>query len=430
MNAALLLGTLLILIVIGIPVGFSIELTGAIFLLITDMKPLVIVAQRTLAGMDNYALLAIPLFTLAGYLMESGGLSKRLVDWVSKFFGWLPGGMGTVTIICCTVFAALTGSGPATVAAIGAIMVPAMLDSGYSKKEAGGLLAAGGALGPIIPPSIAMIIYGSTMSVSIPDMFIGGVLPGITIAIFLIITNVFLSRKKESRLEARPAREKYTGRELLQSTIHSIGVLLLPVIILGGIYGGIFTPTEAATVAVLYSVIIGFVYKDLTIKRLVSAMKKTVETSAMVVFIAGISAVLSWLLSSTRIPADIANALLPYIEGRVTYFIFLMIILFFVGCIMDATPSMLILAPILVPIGLELGIDQLHLGICFCIYLVLGYLTPPFGLNLFASATATGTTYVEVVKGVVPYILAMFLAILLITFVPQISLLLPALVTG
>ena len=421
----LLLGTLLLLIVLGIPIGFSIELTGAIFLLTTGMKPLIMIAQRTIAGMDNYALMAIPLFTLAGYLMDSGGLSKRLVDWVNKFFGWLPGGMGTVTVVCCTIFAALTGSGPATVAAIGAIMVPSMLENGYSKAEAGGLLAAGGALGPIIPPSIAMIIYGSTMSVSIPDMFLGGIFPGILIAIFLIITNVILSKKRETRLGIRKEREKYTGKELWDSTVHAIGVLFLPVIILGGIYGGIFTPTEAATVAVVYSIVLGFLYRELTMPRLIQTAVRTVETSAMVVFIAGISAVLSWLLASTRIPATIANALLPYISNQVTYFLFPMLILFFVGCIMDATPSMLILAPILVPIGIELGVDPLHLGLCFCIYLVLGYLTPPFGLNLFAAANATDTTYMNVVKGVLPYILAMFLAILLITFIPQISLFLP-----
>ncbi len=231
--SGLLFVFLFLFMLLGLLIAFSIMGSSAAFLYITNMKPLVLVAQRLLVGMDSFPLLAIPLFILAGYLMEDSGLSKRLVRWVEMVFGWVPGSMGVTTIIACTIFAALTGSGPATVAAIGSIMVPSMIKSGYKPSSAAGLTAAAGALGPIIPPSIAMIVYGSTMGVSILKMFVGGIVPGLLIAFMLLVLNVLQTRK----WGIKGLNTSYTLKERLIITWQALGALLLPVIILGGIYG-------------------------------------------------------------------------------------------------------------------------------------------------------------------------------------------------
>lgn len=423
MNAFIIFGSLFFLILIGVPIAFCIALSSAFFLVVSQSKPLILIAQRMLLGMDSFVLLAIPLFTLSGYLMEQGGLSKRLVDWVEKIFGWFPGSMGTVTIVCCTIFAALTGSGPATVAAIGAIMIPSMTKSGYKRETAAGLLAAGGALGPIIPPSVAMIVYGSTMNLPIPDMFIAGIIPGVVMAGLFIVTNSVIAIKKK----IRPEPHHYTFYDLILSTWRALGVLFLPIIVLGGIYGGFFTPTEAATVCVLYSLALGFFYRELSYKNLISAMKKTVCTSAMVVLILGVSNTFGWILASAKIPTMIANAIIPYVSTQFTYLILLMLILFLVGCIMETLSSIVILAPILVPIGLQLGVDPLHLGVLFCVNLIVGFITPPFGVNLFTAVSTAEVSYSQAVKGVMPFLITAIISVVIFAFVPQIVLFLPSL---
>jgi C4-dicarboxylate transporter DctM subunit len=420
----IIFAALFILLFLGVPVAYSIGLSSVLFLLITQLKPIIIIAQRTAIGMDSFVLLAIPLFTLAGYLMEFGGLSKRLISWVEKLFNWMPGSMGTITIVSCAIFAALTGSGPATVAAIGSIMVPSMLKQGYSKEDSSGLLAVAGALGPIIPPSIVMIVYATTMGISVPSMFIGGIIPGILIAIALIIVNTLLALKNG----IKPKRTKYTLKEFMISTKKSIGALMMPVIILGGIYGGIFTPTEAASVCTLYALILGLLYKELNFENIKVALNKTVQTSAMVMFIVGVSNGFGWILATTKVPTILANAILPYIHNKVSYLLILMSILFVVGCIMETLASVVILAPILVPIGVELGIDPLHLGLVFVISLVVGFVTPPFGVNLFTATGICNVSFNQVVKGSLPYLIATVIIVVIIAFIPEITTFLPGLV--
>lgn len=423
-QAALLLGVMLLLLAFGLPIMFCIGLSSVVFLLTTGMKPLILMPQRILVGADSFIFLAIPLFTLAGYLMDSGGLSKRLVDFVNKAFGWFPGSMGTVTIICCAIFAALTGSAPATVAAIGAIMIPAMLDAGYTKETSAGLVAAGGALGPIIPPSITMIIYGAALDLSIPDMFIASVVPGIMIAIVLIITNTILSIK----WGIKGSGKKYTAGEIWKSFIHAIGVLLLPVIVLGGIYGGIFTPTEAAAVCVVYSVFLGICYRELTLKNFLIAMKKTVQTCGMVMGIISVSYIFQWILAAAKIPTVISQALIPHIANANVYMLIIMILLFIIGALMDVTAAILILGPILVPIGISLGIDPLHLGVIYCINLCVGYITPPFGINLFTAVSTANVPFTGVVKGIIPFIIVIIAVVMIMAFVPATTLWLPSII--
>lgn len=420
--AVLLFGLLLAFMVIGVPIAFSIELSSAFFLLITDMRPVVLVAQRLVTGSDSFPLLAVPLFVLTGSLMDGGGISRRLVIWAEMIVGRLPGGLGMVMVVACVIFAALTGSGPATVAAIGSILIPSMVERGYSIKTAAGLAAAAGALGPIIPPSIPMIIYGVTANVSIPALFIGGIIPGLFIAALLMAVNFIVARRQGLKGSSR----RFSPGEFVKATGSASGALLLPVVILGGIYAGVFTPTEAAAVGVAYSFIVGvFFYRELKIRDLGKILIKTTEVSAMVIFIIANANLLGWIMSATKIPITIAEAVMAIVHTPVTYLLLLNVFLFIVGALMDTVAAIIILVPILVPIGLQFGIDPLHLGLVFVINLVIGYVTPPFGYNLFTACSITKMKLEEIVRGVWPFLLVEVAAVLVITFLPQITLWLP-----
>lgn len=406
------------LIFIGLPVYLSILGSGAMFLIVTGIKPLLLVSQRMTTGLDSFPLLAIPLFVLVGELMDRGGISKRMINWADALMGWVPGGLGVVTIVSCAIFAALTGSGPATVAAIGSIMIPSLANTGYDKKSAAGMVAAGGALGPIIPPSIPMIIYGVTMGLSIPKMFIAGILPGLVMMLLLTLVNFFLIKNKPDILKNR---EKFSLKRLLTSTWSALGALLLPIIILGGIYSGVFTPTEAAAVGVVYALLLGFfIYREIKIKDLPDALLKAMETAAMVGIIMGAANLLSWIMSVNNFGDMVTNALGSFITTKYSYLIVLMILLFFIGALMDTVAAIIILAPVLVPFGIKLGIDPLHLGMIFVINLVIGYVTPPFGYNLFTAQSITGLRFNDIVKGVMPFLIIELISVLLFAFVPSI----------
>lgn len=418
---------LFVLFFLGMPIAFSIITTVAGYLIVTDARPLILVAQRCYAGLDSVACLAVPLFTLAGYLMEKGGISKRLVDWVGMLLGGIRGSLGIVAVVTCTIFAALTGSGPATVCAIGGILYLPMVQSGYPEKMANGLIAAGGSLGPIIPPSIAMIVYASTMGTSITKMFAGALIPGLVISLTLCVTVYFQARKYNIPVR----KEKHAFKEFLKATVNAFGVLLIPVVVLGGIYGGFVTTTEAAALACVMSLILGFLYKELNLKSLLHCLAQTVETSAMVMFIMGAAAGFTWLLNATQLPAKLVSAIVPLINGsQFLYLLALFLILLLVGALMDTLTSVVILAPILIPIGTNLGLDPLHLGVVFCVNLIVGFITPPYGINLFTVSSVTKTPFNDVVKGVLPYVVVELLCVLLFTFCPFFTTWLPSIVAA
>ena len=410
------------LMLLGIPVAFAILSAGMAYLATTGGSMLV-VAQRLIYGLNSFTLLAVPLFILVGNLMDFGGISKRLTDWAKSILGWLPGGLGIVTVFSCAIFAALTGSGPATVAAIGAVMWPSLMKAGYKQSTAAGMLAAGGALGPIIPPSVAMIVYGSTMGVSIPDMFMGGVIPGIIIAILFCILNHFIAKKEG----VKKSDVHYTAKEVLTSTVKALPVLFMPVMVLGGIYGGIFTPTEAATICVIYSCLLSIAYKEMNFKKFWEIIKRTIVSSATIALVIGISSVFGLALATANIPNKVAQALVPILHNKTIYLLVLIAFLALVGTLMETLAAIVIIAPILTPIGIQLGCDPLHLGVLFCIVLVIGFITPPFGVNLFTAVSTTNTPYVKVVKGVWPFIIVGFAAVFLFAFVPEIITFLPSL---
>lgn len=414
---AILIISLLVLMLIGMPIAYALVLCSGITLVSTDFADLIIMVQRMFGGLDSFPILACPLFILAGYIMEGSSMSQRLVDWASCVCGRTRGGVGTVTIVACAIFAALTGSGPATVAAIGAIMYPALIDAGYPKNSSAELVAAGGALGPVIPPSIVMIIYGTTMGVSVPDMFTGAIVPGVLMAVALIAANNLMAR----RWGIEVSDKKYTAREVLGYTWKAAGTLFMPVLVLGGIYKGIFTATEAAAIACAYSLLISICYKSMTFKKLFEILKKSATVSAMGLLIVGSANVFGWLLAAGKIPATITTFLVPLLHTKVLYMAVLLILLFIIGTLMETSASVVILAPIIVPTGLALGFDPLHLGLVFVIALVVGYITPPFGVNLFTVCSTTGESYVDVVKGLVPYILTVIAAVILIAAFPVLT---------
>jgi len=427
LEAVMLFGLMFVLMFIGVPVIFSIIVSCAGYLLVSGLQPLILVPQRVMVGLDSFPMLAAPLFILAGELMAGSSISKRLVDAIGAVFGRMRGGMGVVTIVACTIFAALTGSGPATVAAIGAIMLPALIKEGHTPSDAAGMISAGGALGPIIPPSICMIIYACTMNQSIIYMFAGSIIPGLMMAAGLLVVNfIMVNRNKSLTVVA----EKLPLKEILRLQIRSLPVLALPVVVLGSIYGGIATPTEAAVLACVYSAILGFAYKDLNFKKLLKIIKASAAQSAVLSIILGAASIFSWILSATRLPAKIATAIVAVLHSQTVYLLVFFVLLMFVGCIMSNIPSIVILGPILVPVGVALGLDPLHLGIVFCINLIIGFVTPPFGNNLFAAVATTKQSYTSVVKGQWPYLIAEVIVVGILTFSPQITLLLPKLMYG
>ena len=414
------------LMLLGVPVCFAILSAGVAYLAETGGSMLV-VAQRLVYGLNSFTLLAVPLFILVGNLMDFGGISKRLTDWAKSLLGWLPGGLGIVTVFSCAIFAALTGSGPATVAAIGSIMLPSMVKAGYSKGTSAGLLAAAGALGPIIPPSIPMIIYGVTMNLSIPAMFAAGIVPGLVIAGVLSIVNVVFAYRNPAVLEYAKTM-KFDGKECLRLLWKALGALGLPVLILGGIYGGIFTPTESAAVGIVYALILGFALKELKVKDLPKILISSLKTSTMVNFIIAAASLFSWVVSKSQIGGVISAAFINIVGGsQALYLLVLVLVLLVVGCLMDNVAATLNLAPILIPVGITLGCNELHIGMLFCICLVIGFVTPPFGYNLFTAVSISGLNFKQIVKGTLPFLMAEIVLLFVFAYVPGIITWLPRL---
>ncbi|GLO64461.1 MULTISPECIES: TRAP transporter large permease subunit [Oceanobacillus] len=406
-----------LLLIIGAPIAVAIGLSSFIAMMQEGVS--IDVFSRTIfAGIDSFTLMAIPFFIFAGDLMLAGGTSKRLIDFAKKLVGWSTGGLPIAGVMSSMLFAALSGSSPATVAAIGGIMIPSLNDAGYSRKFAIGLMTTAGTLGIIIPPSITLLVYGSSAEVSISNLFLAGIVPGIFIGLVLIIVSYIISKKEGFKPEGR-ASLGAVGK----SFISAIWGILLPVIVLGGIYFGIFTPTEAAAVAIVYSLIIGlFVYKELTLRSLIDVTKKSVITSSMIMLVIAASNVFSWYLTFEQIPTNLASVLLNYANTEVAFLFLVIVILLLVGMFMDTSAAVLIFVPLFLPMVSQLGIDPIHFGIIMIVALSIGMITPPFGLNLFVASGISKVSLLEVIKSTAPFILVMIFTLLIITFVPELSL--------
>ncbi|MBQ8564030.1 MAG: TRAP transporter large permease [Firmicutes bacterium] len=422
MIALILFGVFGILLVLGLPISLCLAAGGMAAVLFTgDVNPIVL-GQRMFGSLDSFTIMAIPLFMLSGNLMSAGGISKRLTDFCDSILGWMPGGMGVVSIFACMLFGALSGSPTATCAAIGSIMVPSMLQAGYEKKFALGTVAVAGVLGCIIPPSTVMISYSSCTDASVGAMFMGGIAPGILMGVAMMIVAVRYGLK-HPEIEKTP----FSLRNLWNKSVRAIGALLMPVIILGGIYGGIFTPTEAAGVACAYGLIVGiFIYRELDRKELKDAFVGSASTTGMVLFIMAAAAIFGYVMTRYQLTDAIANFIIEVCPTRFLFLLAVNILLLIVGCFMETTAAILILAPILSTVLSTFGIDPVHFGVIMCINLAIGCATPPLGLNLYVAAGLTGDPVETTVnKHTVAYIIMSVIILMVITYIPEIVMFLP-----
>ena len=425
MVVALLFGSFALLLILRVPIGISLGMSSLITIFASGVVQPTYLAQGLVTGADSFSLMAVPFFVLAGELMATGGISRRLLNIADAFLGRKYGGLALVTVVACMFFAAISGSGPATVAAIGGLTIPSMLKQGYDKPFAGAISAAAGSIGVIIPPSIPMVMYCVATGVSVGAMFMGGVIPGILIGISLCVYSSLYSKKhKYINAEAAPFSWGNVGRSL----VDGIWALLVPVIILGGIYGGIFTPTEAAAVAVAYGLIVGlFVYRDLKAKDLYRIFGSAALTTATIMVILGTATTFGRILTLERIPTMIADFFESVAKGPIMLLILINILLLIVGCFMETNAAIIILAPIFLPIVESMGINPVHFGIVMVMNLAIGFVTPPLGVNLFVSCNVANAKLEEICKGILPILGVMILDLLLITYIEPLSMFLPTL---
>lgn len=422
MVAAVLFIALVVTLVLNMPVGIAIGVSSLCAILADGRISSLYIVQQLVASADSFPLMAIPLFILAGELMGAGGVSKRLLNVCNVFLGRFTGGLATVTIVLCMFFAAVSGSGPATVAAIGSMVIPTMLDKGYSKSFTLALIATAGSIGVIIPPSIPMVIYGVSTSTSISSLFMAGFLPGILIGFSLIVVSYLYCKKQGWKGDER----KYTAKEKLAAIWDAKWALLNPIIILGGIYAGIFTPTEAAAVAAVYAFICGaFIYREFNIKEMFATIGNACNTTGTTMVIIGCATAFTKILTIEKIPGAITNGIINFTDNKILILLLINVLLLIVGCFMDTTPAMMVLAPILLPIAAQFGVDPIHFGIVMVVNLAIGFITPPLGINLFVASRVGRSDLETVCSGIIKFILVMVVDLLLITFIPAISMTLP-----
>lgn len=406
---------------LGIPIAYCLCLSSIVYIVLYSNIPVLIVAQQMLKGVDSFTLLAIPFFVIAGGLMQSGGISKRIVDFAKKCVGHMPGGMAVVTVVASMIFAAMTGAGAATTAAVGGIMIPSMKEEGYDPSFATAVQAVGGIFGPLIPPSILMVLYGVASGESVGDMLLAGLLPGILLGIILIVVVIWLCTKKGYK-----GGEKYSAKEIFKSLGKAFWAMLAPVIILGGIYSGIFTPTEASAITCLYCLIIGiFVYREIKIKTVFSVVYQGVKSAAGIMLIVASTQTFGWVITRVGIPQKVAGFFLEYVDSQIVFLLAVCLILLIAGCFIDAVPALLIFAPIFCPTAVAYGINLIHFGVIMVVVLCIGLITPPVGINLFVASSVGKEPVYKIIPHLPILIGAILFGTLLIVLIPGISTFLP-----
>ncbi|MFZ9756685.1 MAG: TRAP transporter large permease [Burkholderiaceae bacterium] len=411
---------------LGMPISIALGLSSLLTIMMFAQDSLASLAIKLFETSEHYTLMAIPYFILGGALMSTGGVAKRLIRFATACVGHIRGGLAISAVLACTFFAAVSGSSPATVVAIGSIMIAGMVKSGYTQKFAAGVMANAGTLGILMPPSIVMVVYAAVTELSVGRLFLAGILPALLLALVLMVA-IYV----RARIENLPAQPKASMTEVLASGRDAIPGFLLLVIIMGGIYGGVFTPTEAAAVAALYAVVVSlFVYKDLKLKDLPHTFVEASKTTVMLMFIIGNAMLFAHVLTTERIPQIIAEQIVAFGMEPWQFLIVVNIILLIAGNFMEPTAIILILAPIFFPIATQLGIDPIHLGIIMVVNMEIGMITPPVGLNLFVTSGITGMPLMAVVRAAMPWLSLLLIFLIIITYVPTISTFLPDLLMG
>lgn len=427
MVSAALFISLILFLILNVPVGIAIGCSSLVAIMASGTLSHTYIVSTLVSASDSFPIMAIPLFILAGELMGAGGVSKRLLNVCNAFFGRITGGLGICTVVVCMFFAAVSGSGPATVAAVGSMVVPSMLEKGYSKKFTLALIACAGSIGVIIPPSIPMVVYGVSTSTSISGMFMAGFVPGFLIGGVLIAVCYLYSKKQGWKGDEK----RYSAREKFEIIWDAKWALINPIIILGGIYGGIFTPTEAAAVAAVYAFICGvFIHKEMNPGKLFNTIGNACSTTGTTMVIIGCATAFTKILTIQQIPTMVTNMILGMSDNKFVILLLINILLLIVGCFMDTTPAMMVLSPILLPIALSFNMSPIHFGIIMVVNLAIGFITPPLGINLFVAARVGKEPLETVTSGIVMFILAMLVCLLLITYIPQISMALPSILMG
>ncbi len=426
MVAASLFIMLLLFMLIGVPVAFALGLSSTLTILFFSTDSMASLAGKIFTSMEHYTLMAIPFFILASAFLTTGGAARRLVDFAVDSVGWLRGGLAMASVLACMMFAAVSGSSPATVVAIGSIVIAGMVREGYTQSFAAGVISTAGTMGILIPPSIVMVVYAAATDVSVGRMFIGGIIPGLLIGILMMITIYFVARKKNF-----PSVPFKGMAQLSRSAFSAAGGLFLIVIIMGGIYGGIFTPTEAAAVAAVYAFFISvFAYRDIKLRHVPKVLVDAGKTSVMLMFIIANAMLFAFVLTSERIPHEIAQWIVSIGLPVWGFLLIVNIMLLIAGNFMEPSGILLIMAPILFPIAIKLGIDPIHLGIIMVVNMEIGMITPPVGLNLFVTSGITGMSMIEVIKATYPWLLLLLSFLMIITYIPQVSIFLPNLLMG
>jgi C4-dicarboxylate transporter, DctM subunit len=426
MSGIVIFALLIALMLTGMPISISLGLTVLTFLFTMTEVPLESVALKLFTGIEKFEIMAIPFFILAGNFLTHGGVAKRMIRFATAIVGHLHGGLALGGVVACALFAAVSGSSPATVVAIGSILLPAMVKQGYPKKFGVGVIATAGGLGILIPPSIVMVIYAVSTNSSIGRLFIAGIIPGILLAGLLMFVTWVVAKKRNY-----PRMKRASFKEVWSSFRDSVWGLLLIVVVIGGIYAGLFTPTEAAAMSAAYAFFVSvFVYKDLTLKQVPKVLLDSANLSAMILYIITNAVLFSFLLTSEQIPQSLAAWINEMGLSPWTFLIVVNILLLIAGNFMEPSSILLITAPILFPVAMKLGIDPIHLGVLMTVNMEIGMITPPVGLNLYVASGISNMGLTEVTKAAAPWILVMVAFLLLITYVPIISLWLPNLLMG
>lgn len=426
MSALVIFVLLLVLMLTGMPISIALGLTVLTFLFTMTDVPVQAVALKLFTGIEKFEIMAIPFFILAGNFLTHGGVARRMILFATSMVGHWHGGLALAGVLACALFAAVSGSSPATVVAIGSILLPAMVKQGYPKSFGAGVVTTSGALGILIPPSIVMVMYSVSTNTSVGKLFMAGVIPGLMLAVLLGLTTWVLARKKNY-----PRMDKASWTERLVAFRRSAWGLLLIVIVMGGIYSGVFTPTEAAAMAAVYAFVIAvFVYKDMGLRQVPKVLRDSAAMSAMLLYIITNAVLFSFLMTSEGIPQAMAGWIMDKGFGVISFLLVVNLLLLLAGNVMEPSSIVLIMAPILFPVAVALGIDPVHFGIIMVVNMEVGMCHPPVGLNLYVASSITKMGISELTVAVLPWLLTMLGFLLIVTYVPQISLWLPRLIYG
>ena len=424
MMILILFGLFFVLVFMNVPIAVSLGLAASVGLMYGQF-PLSVIPGILYSGTAKFTLLAIPFFILAGSIMEYAGISRRLISFANACVGHRKGGLMSVVVIVACFFAAISGSGPATVAAIGPVLIPAMVKAGYGKNMPAALVSASGAIGIIIPPSIAYVVYASCTDVSVGALFTAGIIPGIVVGIAYYLAAAWDSRNNKDII----AQPKMSGKDRLIAFKDAFWGLMTPVIILGGIYAGIFTPTEAAGIAVIYGLIVGvFIYREIKLKDLYHIFMESAVSSATVMFIIAAAAVFAWILTTSQIASQLSQMVLAVSDNKYIILLLINIIFLIAGCFLDANSAFYILLPIIVPVLNAIDVSLLHAGVFLTVNMAIGMITPPVGINLYVGCNVAEIPVADICKKIVPFLIAGIVALFVLTFIPDISLFLPRMI--